>query len=309
MLLRRRAAIPHAEMKTEPALVAALDIGGTKIAAGVVDAVTGDVSNFRQVATEPERGGTWVAQKAAHMIAELQHSHIQGIAISICEIVDRSGQLRSKDAFDWMSLNLQQTLKTDLPIHLVSDVRAAALAEARFGAAKGIADALYVSIGTGISSTLLINGVPYAGAHGAALVLATAERSQHCDACGVITRQSLEHIASGAGLAQCYGQGINAKEVIRRAESGESDARKLVERATRELGQVIAQLANCTDPHMIIIGGGLGSADGLYWMLLRPAIESGLWKDRPATPTICRSSLGPDRGVVGAAFALGMGMH
>lgn len=296
-------------MTQNPATFAALDIGGTKIAAGLVDPVSGKTHGFQQVPTEAARGGLHVANVAAQLIAELKGSNPQGVAISICEIVDPTGAVRSNSVFDWMNLDLPRALQTDLPIHLVSDVRAAALAEARFGAAKGVDHALHISIGTGISSTLLINGLPYAGAHGAALVLTTAETVQHCDECGAIMRQSLEQIASGAGLAQCYGMNVDAQEIIRRAETGETAAKALVEKATRQLGQAIAQLANCTDPQAIIIGGGLGSAGGLYWTLVRQAIEAGLWEDRPATPAISQSSLGPDRGVIGAALAAAMRIH
>ena len=297
--------------------IAALDIGGTKIAAGLVEPVTGKVMGFRQKPTEAVLGAEHVARKAAELIAELREMAVrnnmgfQHVAVAICEIVDNTGALRSKSTIDWIGIELSRDLQTGSPVHLVSDVRAAALAEARFGAAKGAAHALYVSIGTGISSTMLIDGRPYAGAQGAALVLATAEIVQHCSVCGTRKTCSLEHLASGAGLAASYGGafGIDAREILERAEGGEPKARALVENATQLAGQAIAQLSNCIDPEVIVIGGGLGGAKGLYWGLLRPAIEAGLWKGAPAIPEIVQSSLGVDRGVIGAALAACSRIH
>ena len=257
-----------------------------------------------------------MAERSAQIIADLcidahrSGHHVETVALGICEVVDGEGALCSRSTIDWVGLDLDRALKIQLPIHVVSDVRAAALAEARLGAARGVSHALYVSIGTGISSTLLIEGKPYAGAHGAALVLASAKTVQHGDACGS-SSHTLERVASGAGLVERYGQAssIDAREIIRRAEAGDDAARAVVRRASTLLGEAIAQLANCIDPEVIVVGGGLGTARGLYWDLLRPAIESGLWKGQPAIATIVQSVLGADCGVAGAALAACDGVH
>ncbi len=216
------------------------------------------------------------------------------------------GRLQSASLIDWRDLQ-PIAAPPGLPtIHLVSDVRAAALAEACFGAARQVHDALYVSVGTGIASVLLIEGRPYAGAHGAALVLATAAPVPTGDQRSLM----LEEIACGPALARQFGEsGGNARTVIAAARHGDARAIAVVTRATSLLGEAIAQLANCLDPSVIVIGGGLGSAPGFYFESLKERILVGIWKGIDRQIDVRRAMLGADAGLTGAALAADLQMR
>ena len=283
-----------------------IDVGGTKIAAGIVALGTGQLLHRREAPTGRDHGGEAVLNSVRRLLSDLARvageagHHIDAVGLGICEIVGLDGQLRSASLIDWRQLDVATTPDGLPPVHLVSDVRAAALAESQLGAARGIREAIYVSVGTGIASVLLIDGRPYAGAHGAALVLASAARVPMGD--GSVAY--LEDIASGPALARQYGSANgDSRMVIAAAQDGDHEALCIVRNATSLLGAAIAQLANCLDPAAIVIGGGLGSAPGVFFETLRSRIEEGLWPGAARQIQICPAGLGGDAGVVGAAIS------
>jgi glucokinase len=283
-----------------------IDVGGTKISAAIVELDTCRLLHRREIATNAARGGEAVLDAVRGLLndlglaADMHRLRIEAVGLGICEIVGPDGRLHSASLIDWRDLNPTSSPQGLPSVHLVSDVRAAALAEARFGAARQVRDALYVSVGTGIGSVLLIEGRPYAGAHGAALVLATAAPVP----IGSGPALMLEEIASGRALARQFSDtGGDARIVIAAALRGDPRAHAMVAEATSLLGAAIAQLANCLDPSVIVIGGGLGSAPGPYFESLRERITDGIWKGLDRQIDVRRAMLGADAGLAGAALA------
>jgi glucokinase len=183
-------------------------------------------------------------------------------------------------------------------------VRAAALAEARFGLGRGVAEFLFVVIGTGVSGVLVQDGRPYAGSRGAALVIANGTTVLQCAHCGRRTDSIVEDIASGPGIAAAWGS-ARAETVLRAAETGDARALAVIDHATRELGRVLALLVNSLDPAVLILGGGLGSAPGPYFDALAGSVRAGLWTGAPHDLPILQSRLGDDAGLIGAALGAG----
>jgi glucokinase len=191
---------------------------------------------------------------------------------------------------------------------LESDVRAAAAAEARFGAGRLYRLFVYVSVGTGISSALVQDGVPLTGARGGAVVLSSAPISVPCAACGGWSEFVLEDFSSGRALAQRYreasGREIeNAQEVVLAAANGDRDAIAVVEGAGRALGSAVAWLVNVLDPEAVVVGGGLGLAGGLFWDGLEQATRAHIWNEAARQLPIVPAALGRDAGLIGAALA------
>ncbi len=112
----------------------------------------------------------------------------------------------------------------------------------------------------------------------------------------------LEDLAGGAGLAQAMHRD-RAEEVLAAAEAGHKAALALVDHATRELGQTLALLVGALDPLAVIVGGGLGSAPGLYFQSLHRAIIEGLWDGDARVLAIRQAELGADAGIIGAALS------
>ena len=221
----RRAAPSGVDGKVTAAL--GIDVGGTKIAAGVVDPSTGAVLERRQVPTRPERGGAAVLGDCAELAAELGGGRLP-VGIGLCELVDLDGRPSSADTIDWRDLDPAAAIEAPRVV-VESDLRAAALAEARFGAGAGVSPFLFAVVGTGASACLVVDGRPYAGGRGEALVLGAPP---------------VERVASGPALARAAG--------LERAEDVLADPAHapLVDAAAAALGSVLAVLANALDPSL-----------------------------------------------------------
>ena len=286
-----------------------IDVGGTKIAGAIVNLTTGAIAARRQIPTDCRRGGEPVledvAQLARDLLVDAMRMRItpQTLGVGVAELVDPQGQIFSDYRIEWKGIDVQDRLSAILPTTVSSDVRAAALAEARYGAGHGIADFFYVTIGTGVSGVLVQDGIPYAGSRGAALVIANGLTRHHCPQCGHVTTGIVEDIASGPGLVAAYSDAKTGEDVLAAARTGDTNAHHVIDHATHELGRVLSLLAGSLDPAAIIIGGGLGSAPGPYFDSLTRSINAGLWdKDARKLP-ILQAALGPDAGVIGAAAA------
>jgi glucokinase len=288
-----------------------VDVGGTKIAAGLLDAATGEGIARRIVPTRPERGGAATLDDAVALVEELAAASpgpIAAVGIGVPELVDPRGRIASAQTLDWHDLPVVERLGQIAPATVEADVRAAALAEARLGAGRPFADFAYISIGTGVSSTLVIAGRPYAGARGGALVLATGPLTAPCPRCGELISFVLEDYASGRALAARFaaarGEPVaGAEGVLAAAAAGDATARAIVQSAAETLGGAIGWLVNVADPAAVVVGGGLGSAAGLYWDRLIDAVRRHIWSDAARSLPLLQAQLGSDAGWIGAALA------
>ena len=273
--------MPAADRNRRPAasgLALGIDVGGTKIAVAVVDTATGAVVERRRVPTHPERGGAAVLAECAAFAAELGEGRLP-VGAALCELVDLDGRPASGDTVDWRGLDLEAGLGASRVV-LESDVRAAALAEARFGAGSSAPHFLFVTVGTGASACLVLDGRPYAGAHGEALVLGAPP---------------VERTASGPALALAAGE-KRAEDVLAEPAHGAT-----LDDAAVALGGVLAVLANALDPALVVLGGGLGTASAFRERVERALQARVAYPREPPLPLV-GSLLGADGGVVGAAL-------
>jgi glucokinase len=285
-----------------------IDVGGTKIAAGLVALGSGQVLSRRVTATEAERGGEAVLRDVLELAKELlalaqsNQQPVRGIGLDVCELVDLQGNVTSDFTVAWKGLPVRQRLGEIAPCVVESDVRAQALAEARFGSGKNFDPFVFVNIGTGISSCLVQGGLPFAGARGNALVLGTGPVSVPGAPPFV-----LEEFASGSAVGQRYAamsaDAAKAEKVVTLANEGDALAHEILRSAGQAMGSALGWLANVLDPAAIVIGGGLGTADGLYWDAMARSAREHIWSDDTRRLPIVKAALGSDAGLIGAAIA------
>lgn len=289
-----------------------IDVGGTKIAAGVVNLADGIVASRRVVATDASDGGRPALAAAValatelHAAAQREGHGIAGIGIGVPELVDRGGNVLSNYNFRWAGQPIAEPFHGLGRVVVDSDVRAAARAEARFGAGAGRSIVAYVSIGTGTSYSLCLDGEPYAGANGFAIHFASSALFFRCDACGEPQKPVVEEIASGPAMVRRYralggAQIDGGAALLARLDAGDAVATQVVADATHTLGAAIAVIVNMLDPEALVIGGGLGLAGGRYGALLDAAIRAHIWADAARDLPIIPARLGTDAGIVGAA--------
>lgn len=282
-----------------------VDVGGTKTAAGIV-LPTGALVAKRSTPTQPARGGNAVLTDVLTLTDALMREakvlglKVLGLGVCVPELVDLAGTITSGHTIDWRDIEVRSRLEQLAPSFIESDVRAAALGEAMFGAGRSLNTFAYVSVGTGISYTLVQAGIPYAGARGNALILGSAPLTLRCSQCGEETRYVLEETASGPALAASYGA-ASGEEVTEAAQQGDPAARTIVTNAGRSLGTIVGFLVNLIDPEAIIVGGGLGLSGGAYWSSFVASVGEHIWAENARDLPILRAALGSDVGVVGAA--------
>jgi predicted NBD/HSP70 family sugar kinase len=288
-----------------------LDIGGTKIAAGVVDLDSGAVLFALREPTEANLGGAHVLARSVRIANALKERASNfsftavGVGVGIAEMVDLEGNLTSSETIHWEELDPYAHLNSVLPTFIDSDARAGALAEARFGAGRGISSFLYVTIGTGISCSFVLHGKPWAGARGNGIVLANSPMTPFCHACGTRSEEPLELFAAGPGLIRRFrergGKAEHGKGVLAAAEGGDVVAREVVTSAAEAVGIAVGNLVNALDPECVIVGGGLGTAPGLYWETFVSSLRSYVWAQGTKNLPILQATLGSDAGLIGAA--------
>jgi glucokinase len=289
-----------------------LDIGGTKIAGGVVALLSGELLVRRIIPTRPERGGEAVLDDALGLAETLigdaheRDRAVLGIGVGLPELVDPAGRITSAHNFDWRDVPVVARFERLAPTVLEADVRAAALAEALFGAGRAFRIFTYVSVGTGISSCLVVDEQPFAGARGNALVLASGALTSVCPTCGTASDQVLEEYASGPALVRRYNErtskhALAGEDVVAALKAGDPIAADVVRTAGEALGNSLGFMINVLDPEAVIVGGGLGQADGVYWNSFVESTRKHIWADNTRDLAIVPAALKTDAGIIGAA--------
>jgi glucokinase len=283
-----------------------LDVGGTKIAGGVVALDSGQVLARRTIPTRAGRGGEAVLADALTLAESLRADagrlavDVRGTGVGVPELVDLDGNITSGHAIAWRGAPVQARFRRLGPAIVEADVRAHALAEARYGAGRPFQLFVFVTVGTGISCCLVLDGKPYAGARGNALILASSPLTTTCTACGATLRPVLEEFASGPALAARFGA-ERGEDVLASAAAGDQTALAVVESAGAALGVSVAWLVNVLDPQAIVVGGGLGLAGGRYWDSFVAATREHVWAEGSRDLPILMAALGADAGLIGAA--------
>lgn len=302
--------------------VLALDVGGTKLAAGLVRLpADGDVSGPAEPVvqglvvepTEAARGGDDVAARAGALVARVaEHARATGarpVAAGVAAAgVVEPGTGRIAAATDllpgWAGVALAQQIgaAAALPTRVLNDVHAHALGLA------GHADAgrvLCVALGTGLGGAWVQDGRPVLGARGAAGHLGhipVPEAAGMPCSCG--RRGHAEAVASGSGLEALHasrtGRRWSARQVAEAAAAGDAAAAAALETAGRAAGVMIGAALNLLDPDEVLLAGGL-SAAGAGW---ERALHAGLADtamDVVAHVPVRRVDPGPTAALVGAA--------
>ena len=300
-----------------------LDIGGTKIAGGVVTG-GGRVLDRTRVPTPPDdEAATLAALFAVVDDLLVRHPGVEAIGLGAAGLVERPGGIaRWAPHNTYRRMELRRLLheRTGLPTSVDNDANAAAWAEARFGAGAGADDLVLVTVGTGIGGGLVLDGRLYHGEHGFAGELGHLIVDPDGDRCACGNRGCLEAMASGSTLGRlgreaaasdpagrlatlAGGPGLVTGEVVFAAASeGDKVALALFERVGHWLGVGIASLVTIFDPDLVVVGGGVAAAGELLLAPARASFERYVHaRDHRDLPPVVPARLGADAGLVGAA--------
>jgi len=318
-------AAPRRTLTRPGPLTIGIDIGGTKVLAGVVD--DGGTVLERLVRPTPGRSVPAVEDTIVEVVTELRGRHEVGaVGIGAAGFVDPS---RSVVLFSphlaWRDEPLRDAVmsRLRLPVVVDNDANTAALAETRFGAARGHRQVLVVTLGTGIGGALVLDGKVYRGSNGMAGEfghMQVVPQGRRCE-CGnrgcweqyasgnALVREARELIQAGSPVAQGLRDlvdgdvaALTGPMVSRAASDGDSTAIELLGEVGTWLGTGLASVAAGLDPSCIVIGGGVSQAGDLLLTPTREAFARTLvGRGFRTEPPLVLAALGPDAGFIGAA--------
>lgn len=294
---------------THPAL--GIDIGGTKISAGIV-AASGEVLERVQVPTPAHLGPSHVLNDAIKTAAALLGGQeISAVGVGAAGVIDpATGRVTSATdtITGWTGTDIASAMREAFGVEVAvrNDAHAHAVGEAVFGAGKDHRTVLLVAVGTGIGGATVVNGSPLTGAHGAAGHLGHVP-SREADglrcSCGILGH--VEAISSGPGLVRLYrhlggnADAVSAPEVLRRIQD-DPIARQAVTLSAHALGEAIGGLVNVVDPGVVVIAGGMRDAGDPWWQPLLQGVRSNALPSLARVPVV-PATLGRDAALIGAA--------
>ncbi len=305
-------------------LTVGVDIGGTKISAGVVD--DGSILDV-EVESTPASDPVAIADAVAAAVKRLRRRHdVAAVGIGAAGFIDadRSTVLFAPN-ISWASepLGSRVAERVGLRVVVENDANAAAWGEFRFGAGRPFDDLVLVTVGTGIGGGLVVSGVLQRGAFGLAGEVGHLRMVPAGLRCGCGQYGCWEQYASGralvreaqdridtelpearnlADLIANDGNELSGPMISAQARAGDPLCRELLADVGRWLGEGIASLVAVLDPAVVVVGGGVSAAGGL---LLEPARQA-LLRTLPAAPHRSKpelrlAELGNEAGMIGAA--------
>jgi glucokinase len=306
-------------------LTIGVDVGGTKVAAGVVDESGRIIEKVKR--STPAASARRTAAVIGDVAAELLDRYpAQAIGIGAAGFIEQTGStVLFAPNLAWRDEPVKEQVerRVSVPVVVENDANAAAWAEAVLGAARGHRHAMLIAVGTGIGAGLVLNGELYRGRWGIAGEPGHYRVVPGGRLCGCGNRGCWEQYASGSALVaeareyarrspkaavrllQLAGGGpesITGPAVTEAALEGDPGAVECFDIVGRWLGEGLADLAAILDPGCFVIGGGVSDAGELLIEPARTAFEKHLTgrQHRPAAQ-IKLAELGADAGLIGAA--------
>ena len=306
-------------------LACGIDVGGTKIAAGVV-AEDGEVLEKLRVES-PATDVEAIEDAIADLVNQLSARHeITAVGIGAAGYVDRDrARVLFAPNLAWRDVNLKAELeeRIDVPVVVENDANAAAWGEFRFGAGSDVDDLMLVTVGTGVGGGLVLDGELYRGAFGVGAEIGHLRIVPDGILCGCGHHGCFEQYASGTALVrearQIAANGVPAAEALLARAGGnveDIDGPMITEAARdgdvfaigrlaelgRWLGSGIASLVTVLDPAVVALGGGVSEAGDLLLEPLREAFGRHLpGREHRPLADIRRATLGNAAGMIGAA--------
>jgi glucokinase len=291
-----------------PPRVIGVDLGGTKILAGVVErdgAVARSVERPTPLASEAE-----LLAELDAVVEALWEERVAAVGFGIPSTLDHGRVVSSVNIpLDDVDLRRWTSERRGVPVAVDNDANAATFAEWRLGAGRGARDLVMLTLGTGCGGGLVLGGRLYRGSVGAAAELGHMVVEHDGRPCqGTCTgRGHLEAyvtgLAAGAEASKRFGTETDAHALIDMADAGDERPRELLAEIGAYLGSALGSLVNIFNPEVIVVGGGFGAAAGEHVLgpardvMRREALSPGRELVR-----VVPAELGAEAGLVGAGL-------
>ena len=298
-------------------VIGPIDIGGTKIAVGLVDENGRLLSRMEVSSKEAEayRDGLRLIAEMLRQTARATSLTISGIGIGATGPVDPfTGRFGDLDFLpQWSGESLVNDLERDfgVPVALENDADAAALAEAGWGAGKSKSRLTYVTVGTGIGGGIILDGQLYRGVDGAHPEIGHQVIDTTGPQCSCGLNGCWESLAAGPAMVRwmesqpdyCNDGELTAKRICELAYAGDALALRAIARETFYLGIGLANLVNLFTPDALILSGSVMKSADLFLDGIQEVMRRGCRFVPLEKVEVTLASLGEDANLIGAARA------
>lgn len=306
-----------------------IDIGGTGIQSGIVTddgRIIEKISIKTRIDLPFEDQIRLLAESLKQLIANagLSEEDISSVGVGIPGIADaKTGDIIKCTNMNWHYLPFRTEFQKwiNKPVLIDNDANVAALAESVAGISAGSSSSVFVTIGTGIGSGIILNGKIWSGAHGIGGELGHTIIRLDGDECSCGNHGCLERYCSANALIRMakehigehpdsvimkYSQNdpekINAKIIIDAARENDPYASLVYEYYVSCVAQALANIVNFIDPEIIVIGGGVSKAGSFLLDAIREKVPDYVLFNTLPLPEIKLATLGPEAGIIGAAM-------
>jgi len=287
--------------------VIGVDVGGTKILAGLV-----------------ARDGTVIAHREYPTPVETEEALLDGLEGAVREFLDERvvavgfgipSQIDQRHGIALGSVNIplrgvpfrqKMTERLGLPIGMDNDANAAAIAEWAAGAGRGTNDMVMLTLGTGVGGGLILGGKPYRGWFGAGAEIGHMVIVHDGVPCRCGGHGHLESYASGKAAdelaAGAFGPAADAHRLVRLAREGDALATQILKGIGEHLGSGIASLVNIFNPELIVVGGGFAAAGEFLFEPAQTVADREVLVSVRGSYRVVRAELGTSAGMIGAGM-------
>jgi glucokinase len=286
-----------------------VDVGGTKILAGVVDR-QGEVARREERRTPVATQDDLLAALDAS-VETLLDDDVAALGFGIPSTIDqRTGRAVSSVHIPLVDVDFRDRMadRFGLPVGIDNDGNAAAIAEWRLGAGRGASHIVALTLGTGIGGGLILDGKPYRGSIGAGAELGHIVLDYGGVPCGgaCTGHGHFEALAAGSAADEIamrrFGPGADGRRLVEEARAGNEQAATDLAEIGRRLGAGIASFVNVFNPELVILGGGFAKAGDLLLDSVRETLAVEALSPARDLVRIVPAAFGAEAGMIGAAL-------
>ncbi len=306
-----------------------IDLGGTNIAVGIVDANGKILRKGSTPTLMPRPYAPIIADMAKVTLQTLSESgytldDVAAIGVGVPGVADpNTGVIPFCTNLSWHNVPFRDELQKHImkPIHIENDATVAGFAESIAGVSAGAKSSVFLTLGTGVGGGFVVDGKPYSGDHHVGtelghIIVEIEGEPCTCGNCGCLERYAsatalirearkayAQHPDSLIG-ALCGGdpEKINAKIAVDAAKEGDPVAMKVFRRYVKGLAIGIVNIINFVDPSIVVLGGGVSLAGDFLLDAVREAVKPMVFFKTLPYCEIQLAQLGPDAGIIGAAM-------
>ncbi len=294
-------------------IAAGIDLGGTFIKFGLVHS-NGKI--IYKSSTPTPKGRAAILHEFASIVSHLgwiakqEGCKLRAVGIGSPGIVDaHQGKIigRSPNTPGWQGAEVKKAVSkaTGLRVSVDNDANVMALAEHRFGAGRGHRSGLYITVGTGIGSGIILNNEIWRGAHFAGAEIGHTIIQKDGKLCKCGKHGCVEALAATDAFLEFYGKPVprdgGVKFIFDRAKQGDKDATRAVALAADNLACGIGSAMELLNPEIIVIGGGIAAGGAPYFRAIRQGILKYASPSCRRGIKVVPAKLGNDAGLIGAA--------